>query len=279
MIKFPWFRLALIFLALLINLFSINIAIASSPVYMGVLESFKDKEAESISPRIRIVFYKDENNNWHAMKNNFNTVDELKQSTQDYPKQVTWSLIYNGKNLGSTESTQFTPLLYSDVGIQKIIKPLPPKVLLPSTAGLQFPVKNFNHRPLIALSYINKNDIGTDKWFSSPLTQKDMEHLQNTLNMKSSKIVKSYRSTNNDLLIGVTKNSTDIWWYFLSKKFKLKFLGAGLSLIEKADLSQDGNTEWVFLYNDIRNSDANRNGYVLFYDDFKKSVKFIWSYH
>lgn len=52
------------------------------------------------------------------------------------------------------------------------------------------------------------------------------------------------------------------------------YLGADLSLVDAGDYDADGQSEVLFWY-----SGYNEDGYTLFYDAFRKSVKFHWKYH
>lgn len=61
-------------------------------------------------------------------------------------------------------------------------------------------------------------------------------------------------------------------WFFVSKN--THYLGFGLTLVDAGDYDNDGKSEALFWYDAY-----NRNGYVLFYDEFRKRVDFIWSYH
>jgi hypothetical protein len=63
-------------------------------------------------------------------------------------------------------------------------------------------------------------------------------------------------------------------WFLLEGKSGAQYLGAGLSVIAHGDYNADGKDEWIFWQDGY-----NLNGYVLFYDDFKKRVKYIWTYH
>ena len=46
-----------------------------------------------------------------------------------------------------------------------------------------------------------------------------------------------------------------------------------MELIDAGDYDNDGKSELLFWY-----SGYNRDGYILIYDDFRKSAEYIWGY-
>ena len=60
----------------------------------------------------------------------------------------------------------------------------------------------------------------------------------------------------------------------IDNKNNLRFLGDELNYLDHGDFDNDGKDEFLFWY-----SIFNHDKYVLFYDDFKKSIDFEWSYH
>jgi len=61
-------------------------------------------------------------------------------------------------------------------------------------------------------------------------------------------------------------------WFFLGNS--KTYLSPNLTLIDAGDYDNDGKSEALFWYDDY-----NQNGYVLFYDGFRKRADFLWSYH
>lgn len=261
----------------LLIIFTSQITFANSAIYLGVVENFKVTDYQSINPRVRVAFHLNDKE-WQATSSNVNSVQDLKQSTKNLPDAIHWMGLYQGKKLGSFSSQKFSPALYSDVGIQKIIEPIPSSLLLPSSKVLQLPLKQFKNRPIIAIALENKTleNYFSKTWSNKPLTQQEKNSFLQDIQKKAAKIYDSYLSKNGDRLIAIKDNST---WYYWQKNSKPTVIGTGLNLIDSFDLNQDGNTAWIFLYNDLNSSDANNDGYVLFYDEFKKSVKFQWNYH
>jgi len=63
------------------------------------------------------------------------------------------------------------------------------------------------------------------------------------------------------------------YWYYVTKS-EFRFIGTNLELVDAGDYDNNGQSEVLFW-----KSDYNRDGYVLFYDGFKKSVVKSWSYN
>ncbi|GEM_PF-5632577 len=295
--------LKFIYLSIIANFLIIFVPInvlASTPLFIGILENFNNKQwssevgHDSINPRVRIVFVKD-NNTWQAMKTNFDNFDELTNSTKYYPKQVTWNVINNQNYLGTLKSQQYTPKLYRDIGVQEIVGKLPSQFLLPPTKNLQFPLIKMDHKPLVLISASEnseKNFNDPEDWKLSKVTPDEtalvLKSIKNT-SEKNIKVLESYRSQNHGLILNVliknnskSKNtylSTIPNWFYISKNSDVKFLGAGMNLIERADLDHDGQTKFIFMYTDPANEDLNSNGYILFDNDFNESARFVWSNH
>ena len=62
------------------------------------------------------------------------------------------------------------------------------------------------------------------------------------------------------------------WFYGYDKK--VQFLGTRLKLIDMGDFDSDGKNEWLFQYQNY-----NLDGYIIYYDSFKKKREFTWLYH
>ncbi len=61
---------------------------------------------------------------------------------------------------------------------------------------------------------------------------------------------------------------------YASRHERPRFLSDELSYIGSADFDNDGKDEYIFWY-----CIHNTEGYVLFYDDFRKKVEYTWHYH
>jgi hypothetical protein len=63
-------------------------------------------------------------------------------------------------------------------------------------------------------------------------------------------------------------------WFVVTPGGEIRFLGAGMWLVDAGDYDNDGKSEVVFSIDRY-----NQGGYELFYDDFKKRAVFQFSYH
>lgn len=111
---------------------------------------------------------------------------------------------------------------------------------------------------------------------------------------KDAELISAYRSTSGAKLIGARVRQkiaddcnelsgfgSDLWFYLSAEKtvrelpgIEMKGWVASLVPVDFGDLDGDGREEAIFWY-----SGYNADGYVLFYDDFKRDARFIWGYH
>jgi len=70
------------------------------------------------------------------------------------------------------------------------------------------------------------------------------------------------------------RGGVDLPRWFLVVGRQPRYLRDSLAFIAAADLDADRQTEYLFWY-----SGYNKDGYVLFYNAFKASARYIWSYH
>lgn len=97
-------------------------------------------------------------------------------------------------------------------------------------------------------------------------------------------VIGGYRNRHGQQLVGVMldpKHNTcdgpaeDIWathWFLMGQT--TRYLGAGLELVEAADLDRDGTSELLFWH-----SAYNQDGYLLLHDQLSHSTPNYWSYH
>lgn len=97
---------------------------------------------------------------------------------------------------------------------------------------------------------------------------------------------KSYRDRNGRELVSVgieTKYTEECYIeeypylgsaMFLKAGENVRFIGAELQLVDAGDYDGDGKSEAVFWY-----SGYDQDGYVLYYDDFRRHANFFWNYH
>jgi hypothetical protein len=61
---------------------------------------------------------------------------------------------------------------------------------------------------------------------------------------------------------------------YITNSGKISFIGDNLQYLDHGDFDNDGKDEFLFW-----TSRHNHDGYVMYYDDFKKNVELKWSYH
>jgi len=97
--------------------------------------------------------------------------------------------------------------------------------------------------------------------------------------------VRTYRDRLGRALVALSldpgKNKCDGPWespwsshWFLVGGESSQYLGSQLSLVDAGDYDGDGSSEVVFWH-----SGYDEDGYALFYDDFRKHVRYYWTYH
>jgi hypothetical protein len=67
--------------------------------------------------------------------------------------------------------------------------------------------------------------------------------------------------------------------FFVSPDNKAAFLGLQWELVDAGDYDGDGKSEVIFQVAEGKDIDIETEGYVLFYDDFRRSVRFVWQNH
>jgi len=96
-----------------------------------------------------------------------------------------------------------------------------------------------------------------------------------------------YRSNSDSFLVhtrpakgvcGYTDNPADPFadhWFLVLADGRAVHIGAFMELVDAGDYDHDGKSELVFSYGRPEDED----GYILFYDSFRKQVKVSWTYH
>lgn len=275
----------------------------SQSVILGVLEENPGiHNGDPNSRAVRIVFQKS-GRDWQAFRSDCPDRDCEHTVTPDYPRELTWTIAFDGKNLGKVTSRvpednhQYAPTQ------QKIVSTgLVPTI---GTRTEEFTDASV-YRPLIANSRPYVSDPDTWKPFEPP------QGLLATLRVgfrtefprlcRSSKggetklkpfqyrhdevkLVKAYASRTgwvvarlhldaidcNDIEAGFNIEDP---WFAVDPRNSLNLLGSGLRLVDAGDYDNDGKSELVFAINR-----DDRAGYELFYDNFKKHAIFEFGYH
>lgn len=275
-------------------------------IVLGVLEDVPGKyQGESDSRRIRVVFEKN-GDTWKAFPSDCPSQDCLTTVAPEYPTEVTWTIAFDGKNLGKVTSR--TPAkfdFYSDVGLQNITStgPIPTVGKKAAEFGgfLGVPVV----RPLIANSQPYFED--PEAWkptrlstmLVAALNQEFRRKFPNVTNCTNPdeniprpwqyrdldiKLSKAYSSNKNWSLAtlsldgsrcdGIADGPFIRHWFVVNPEGHVSFLGQGMWLVDAGDYDNDGKSEIMFAL-----ADYDKGGYELFYDDFTQHVAFEFSYH
>lgn len=287
-------------------------AYAAQNEYLGVYEpEEKESYGEPSQAKIRLPFVW-HNGEWQAMPHQIATLDELENLPSKYPSKVTlWTLQNKQKSIDINIPSAWKG--YSKIGSYQVEKPLDSQLLQPTEAQ-EFTTWNseFKYRPLVLTSNnpkklaipghqpLNKQeksqllaalkiqlphydycktqegDASKKEWQDKDVEYGKLLRFGNatlvSLNLSEKLNVCGYPEGYENDLGEITCQFCSQW--FLIQDNKTKFLGAGLSYIDHGDYNSDKNDEWIFWL-----SGYNRDGYVLFSDNFKKKIRYTWSYH
>lgn len=295
-------------LMLLLLLIGADAFAAGQSTVLGVLEDVPGVYfGEGNSRKMRVVFRKD-SRDWHAFRSQCPDQDCLRTVTSEYPREVTWTITFDGNNLGKV--TARTPRefnFYSHVGLQEITgKNTVPTVGARSTRYGGFADAEV-FRPLIANSQPYFKD--PESWKPSHPSIDIAGLLRKAFRQRFPKLcrvgpqdettLKPFLYRDNDVVLLNAYMSKNGWvvarlhleeaidcddqeagfqiddpWFVVDPQNSVKYLDDGMWLVDAGDYDNDGKSELVFSIDRY-----NRGGYEIFYDDFNKHATFEFSYH
>ena len=279
----------------------------ASPVLVGVLETYRTaKEGQPSRSAVRVAFKKSAGR-WEPFPSSCGARlrSPLRACGEGIPSRITWTITFDGRDLGSLTSRPFDHYDYfSDVSCEEpeggAAVPTVGKPSLEFAGFLNEPV----YRPLVAVSVPNHGD--PERWKAAPLTgqivkrmqaafRRKFPHVENCRDQSESpsaweytndriRFAKSYASATGFRLVTMSLegfNCDDTpagafvpQLFVLDPSQKIRHLASQLVLVDAGDYDGDGKSEVVFMI-----SRYNRGGYVLFYDDFHRQASFEYSYH
>ena len=276
------------------------------PLFIGILEDNPGRFADEPDYRtVRAAFYR-EGEGWKAFPSNCSDQDCLRTIAEKYPRQVRWTIAFDGRELGTvTSRTPEAFASYSGVGQQVITsRNVPPTVGQPSQEFGGF-LGEAVYRPLIAVSQPNYHD--PDSWKPTKLPaivtlairqrfRKQFPHVTNCTKGHNEnarawpyqdanvKIQKAYSSKRDWMIAEVllSPNRCDVppdeaftsHWLVVTPQREVRLLDSHMWLVDAGDYDGDGKSELLFAINDY-----NRSGYRLFYEDFGQRAVFEFRYH
>jgi hypothetical protein len=282
--------------------------VSAQDVILGALEDVpSDHAGESDSPALRVLFRYD-GKNWLAYPSNCHNRNCLTSIVSKFPQHSRWIVAFDGHEVGEVASkTPSEFKFYSQIGLQELGDPSSaPKVGKKSTefggdTGAAV------YRLLAAISRPYFSD--PDGWKVSPVPSDVQSQLRRGFRQRYAKlckssatdeaklelfpysddavaVVKAYRSKSGNWLARLhLANAIDCSdveagfeiddpWFVVRPSSPAKFLDEGMWLVDVGDYDNDGRSELLFSINR-----DNREGYLLFSDDFNSHVTFEYSYH
>lgn len=294
------------FLGALLAIAGISALAQEKDVVIGVVEEVPGVCAgERSSMKVRALFSR-KSSGWAAYKSNCADSECLMTVTGEYPREVTWFVGLNGRQIGRVVArTPNSFQLYAHIGLQDIVDGKAPAVGKRSYEYGGFG-GNELRRPLVAASKPYFND--PILWKRTKITLEVRERVLALLKAKMPKLcreglsdekplvpfrygtknleIRAHRSNNGAWILtvgvkgayycegGAGDGSPDLQAFAVTAAGKSQFLGSGLMLVDAGDYDNDGESELVFAL-----SQYNRGGYVLFSADFTERARFDFGYH
>src|SRR5271157_155734 len=138
-------------------------------VILGVLEDIPGEYAgESDFRAVRAIFKKI-GDQWQAFPTKTKSYPDLQTLPISYPKEMTWTIVFDGRNLGLiTSQTPSRFNFYSEIGIEQITS----HSQIPTVGTKSLDYGGFSHkpvyRPLVAVSQPNFSD--PEQWKRAQLS-------------------------------------------------------------------------------------------------------------
>ena len=281
-------------------------AAQTQPVLLGVLEDTPGHSVGDPHYRdVRVVFHRAAKR-WEAFPSSCPDEVCLQSVTSKFPAEVHWTIAFDGRNLGNiTARTPSAFDFFSAVGQQQIIGDVPPPTIGKPSAEFGGFRGEAVYRPLVAVSQPNYRD--PDGWKPAHIPDELLIAARTAFRQKfpkvencsrsrpgepvpwrypgaNIKLQKAYGSIRNWFLVEVTltgnlcdgppDDAFQPQWFVITPQREVRWLDSEMWLVDAGDYDNDGKSELVFAIDAY-----DRGGYKLFYDDFRQSASFEFSYH
>ncbi|HEX8817220.1 MAG TPA: hypothetical protein VF753_17125 [Terriglobales bacterium] len=277
-------------------------------VILGVLEDLPGEYAGDHDFRAVRAIFKKIGDDWQAFPTKTKTYHDVDALSAFYPKEMTWSIAFDGKKLGTiTAETPSHFRFYSEIGIEHITS----HGQIPTIGGKSVEYSGDFHipvyRPLVAVSRPNVSD--PEQWKVTELSHELIAAARQQFRLKfpqatncrnpQENIARPWKYRDEDIRVTKAYSSKDKWslielnltgnacdgeqgsqdefhgqWFVIEPAGEARFLGSDMWLVDAGDYDNDGRSEVLFAI------DAhNLGGYRLFYRGFAKCAEFAFHYH
>jgi hypothetical protein len=278
---------------------------ADDNIVVGVLENLSPNQQARLQQAygtaetsvVRVAFRR-VGDGWEAFPGDVASLDQLENASRQFPANLDWTIAFDGKSLGRIESARPKQwVAYGDIGLHLLpAGEQVPHVGKPGSDFVQWGADGAVYRPLILVSAPNVQD--PDRWQRAArddsLVNRGMDAFRAAVQKENAKfkledgkveLLKAYRSRSGSLLFALIATGQapapdevpgPEWsphWFVTDGADQVRFLGSELMLIDAGDYGGDGHSELVFA-----KSSYDYDGYLMFYDDFRQSATFGWSY-
>jgi hypothetical protein len=293
--------------AILALVLSVTATALGQDVVLGVLEDSHGWYAGEPNFRsVRVVFRK-VGRDWKPFPSNCPDERCLKTIATSYPREMTWTITFDGKNLGQITSHAPSEFKwYAAIGQQEIAGAGYVPTVGKRSSEFGGYAEAAVYRPLVANSQPYFKD--AEEWKPIRPSQDLISALRQAFRRQFPKlcrlggreqsrmdafpyhdqdveVVKAYASKLGRTIARLHLLAVDCAdveagfdiddpWFVVESGKSGKYLDSGMWLVDAGDYDDDGRSELVFSIDR-----ENRGGYLLFYDDFKKHTAFEYSYH
>jgi hypothetical protein len=277
-------------------------------VILGVLEDIPGEYAREPDFRAVRAIFKKVGNDWQAFPTKTRSYRDLETLPTSYPKEMTWTIAFDGRNLGAvTSRTPSHFKFYSEIGIEEITSQNQVPTVGMKSVDYSGSIHEPVYRPLVAISRPNFSD--PEQWKPARPSQELIAAARQEFRTKFPKVTncrspeenisRPWKYLDEDIQVTKAYSSKDNWslielnltgdacdgeqdfqegfhgqWYVIEPTEAVRFLGSDLWLVDAGDYDSDGKSEILFAI-----EEHNKGGYRLFYRNFTKSAEFAFHYH